>query len=239
MGAAAPPSNFRDLGGLRSTHGSLVPNRLLRAGLHDRPGEPPAGVEAGGVHVFDLRSERECVAPADPAALARHHPWPMHDPEWLAEPSRRTEEFFVASAVRQLRLAGPLLAAALEVLAAGEGVLLGCRLGKDRTGMIVLALGHLLGLGEDDLVADYCRTAAAYAAAPAWVRAYAERRGEPVAEVARRLAPSPAVPRGILSALGSAEPSIVEGWDLEPELIGRAARAVVSNAVPLTRGVMS
>lgn len=239
MGAAAPPSNFRDLGGLRGTHGTLAPHRLLRAGLHDLPAAPPAGVEAAGVHVFDLRSARECVPPADPAALARHHPWPMHDPEWLTDPARRTEEFFVASAVRQLSLAGPLLTAALGVLAAGEGVLLGCRLGKDRTGMTVLALGRLLGVGDDDLVADYCRTTLAYAAAPAWVRAYAERRGEPVADVARRLAPSPAVPRGILAALDSTEPSIVEAWGLDPELIGRAARAVVSNAVPLSRGVLS
>lgn len=105
--------------------------------------------------------------------------------------------------------------------------------------MTVLALGRLLGLDEDDLVDDYCRTGHAYAAEPEWVRQYAERRGEPVAAVARRLAPSPSIPRGILAALNSTEWSIVESWNLDPELIRRASRAVVSTTAPLTRGAPS
>lgn len=105
------------------------------------------------------------------------------------------------SALRLVPLAAGPVADAVTLLGRGERVYVGCRLGKDRTGLLVLLLGRLFGVPDETLVRDYMRTAAEYAAATDWVHGYAHARGEDVDRVAVRLKVTEKVPVGILAGL--------------------------------------
>lgn len=193
-----PPANERDLAGWATSAGPVRPGRLIRGALHTSaaPATPPAGADV--LHLIDLRRPDEGSGPV-PRWCQVHH-WPLQDPEW-SRSARRTPEFFVASALRLVDLAGGPVGAAVALLASGEPVYIGCRLGKDRTGLVVLLLGVLFGVPAADLVRDYLCTAQEYAAADDWVRGYARARGEDEAGVAARLRVPAEVPEGILTGL--------------------------------------
>lgn len=194
----APPANERDLAGWATLAGPVRPGHLIRGALHGcaAPAALPSGVDV--LHLIDLRRSDE--GSGQVPHWCRVHQWPLQDPEWNRT-ERRTPEFFVASALRLVNVAAGPVGVAVTLLAAGEPVYIGCRLGKDRTGLVVLLLGVLFGVPEADLVRDYLRTAQEYAAAVDWVRGYARARGEDEAGVAARLEVPAEVPEGILSGL--------------------------------------
>ena len=216
--------NTRDLGGLTCAGGTVRPGRIWRGALHsDRlPGGLPTGT--GLPHVFDLRLDRE--VPDGIGWPGRWHRWPLHDPEWTRG-SARDERYFIDSALRLLPAAGPCLAEVMGELAAGESVFIGCRLGKDRTGLVVLLLGLLLEVHRDELIADYLQTAASFRAAADWVAGYARQREEDPAAVLARLSPSELVPRGILAALPDGADELCARLGIAPELAHRARWSVV------------
>jgi protein-tyrosine phosphatase len=190
--------NTRDLGGLPCRDGVLRPGLVWRGAVHDL-GEPTLVASTPGPwHFFDLRHGGE--ARAAPSAGVCHHSWPLDDPARPRSGPKGTG-YFVASAIRLLPALSGCVEDLLATLARREPVFVGCRLGKDRTGLVVLVLGALLGVCRDALVRDYTRTARSFVDCPDWVAGYALRRGEDVADVRRRLSPSAEIPRGILSAL--------------------------------------
>jgi Tyrosine phosphatase family len=194
----ASPSNHRDLVGLMTSAGPLRPGRLLRGALHDG-NVPPVGLSGDGqIHLLDLRRQGE--GSGLPPSWVCPHSWPLHDPEWT-HGGARSPAFFVESALRLVPYAAGPVGDALDLLGRGESVYVGCRLGKDRTGLMVLLLGRLFNVPDAALVQDYAHTGAEYAGNTDWVRRYARDRGEDADKVAGRLAVIEDIPAGILAGL--------------------------------------
>jgi hypothetical protein len=181
--------------------------------------------DATPLHLFDLRHTDE--ATGTPPPYVCRHPWPLHDPQWVSG-ALRTLRFFVESSLRLVPLMAGPVGDAVTVLAGRGRVHLGCRLGKDRTGLMTLLLGRLLGIGDADLIADYIRTGQEYRSAPAWVESYARRRGERPADVLDRLAPTPGIPRAILTELPPRPQDLCMSLGLDAGRVQAAVLAVTT-----------
>lgn len=154
--------NVRDLGGLPTVWGGAIrTGALVRA---DRPG--PAAVrpilDYGVSMVVDLRlAGTECEV--DPSPLAGHPLYRnisvLRDEDTVLE---AMGDSLPAIYRAILDRCGANLAAVLHALAWAPpgGVLVHCHSGKDRTGLVVALLLELAGVAEDDIAADYARTAA-------------------------------------------------------------------------------
>jgi protein tyrosine/serine phosphatase len=219
----SPPGNFRDLGGWRTRAGTLRTGRLMRGALHDGATLPGVTGEGGRVHLFDLRQPTEGSRSAPPWVC--RHAWPLQDPQW-ARSAARTPRFFVDSALRLVPLAAAPVRDAVAVLARGDRVYVGCRLGKDRTGLILLLLGRMLEVEDAVLVEDYVRTAEEYRSAPAWVERYARSRNDDTDLVVARLEVPREIPRGILAGLPSGRGELCALLGLGSQDVGAALRAL-------------
>jgi protein-tyrosine phosphatase len=168
--------NFRDYGGYAATDGRLRQGLLWRSGQHcDATPDDLAGVaDLGIATVIDLRGDNErqlmpCLrhesfdglvlfAPGETAGseLAPHEEAGRGittADEARAAMTRLYENMpFRTVLVRSLTLY-------FEALATREGgSLLHCLAGKDRTGLAAALLHRLLGVHEDDVMADYLLT---------------------------------------------------------------------------------
>ncbi|MGY0541423.1 tyrosine-protein phosphatase [Nocardioides sp. YJ-D4] len=146
--------NVRDLGGLPSASGKVVRRgRIYRSDypLFAEGGDGPAAVRSLGLRtVVDLRrgSEvaAECVAWAaygvryvrHPIVSSRADSWHARYPSYL----ETGPESVVAAVVTLMD-------------SAGQPALFHCAAGKDRTGVVAAILLSLLGVGRDEIVADY------------------------------------------------------------------------------------
>lgn len=153
--------NLRDTGGLRTRDGRLLSHRrLLRSA--ELGWLPPAGAHAltdytgPGATYLDLRTEGEVAAGGEPTALVAEG-W-----RWQRHPLRdRTPEDEETAPEAQLRrylehLPRYRLAARAVLRALSSGpVLVGCRLGKDRTGLVVALVQHWLGVQRGDIIHDF------------------------------------------------------------------------------------
>jgi Tyrosine phosphatase family len=214
--------NTRDLGGLPVPGvGSLRPGRFWRGAAHDRP--IPALAMSLPVRFFDLRRPDEIVGPGRYRTV---HPWPLADPI-RRTPAERDIDHYVQSSLALLPGLGGCLTDLCATLATTtQPVFIGCRLGKDRTGFVVLVLCVLLGVADDAIIADYVRTAESFARAPEFVREYAAARNERPAEVLRRLSPTAETPRRILARLPHRE-SLRNELGIDRALLSRTREAVV------------
>jgi protein-tyrosine phosphatase len=162
-------ANFRDLGGLRTTAGHTVrPRRLLRSAslAHLSPGGVAALTALLGPAVYaDLRTDEEVDRDGAPDALvAAGWHWlriPVRDkppgrPDGDQDPPAR----YRAAMPRYLTAADEVATAATGAVA-GEmadvrrPVVLGCSLGKDRTGLVAALLLARLGVAAADIGADF------------------------------------------------------------------------------------
>jgi protein-tyrosine phosphatase len=167
--------NFRDYGGYAVTGGGRVKSELLwRSAQHgDATGADLEAIHGLGIsHVIDLRgpSERDakpCLRHPDFAANVWTYP---EETAGLALHTDAASGVMTADDARaaMLRLYEgiafrgnliPMLKLYLELLRRDEGPsLVHCVAGKDRTGFAVAVLQRILGVHDDDIMADYMLT---------------------------------------------------------------------------------
>lgn len=170
--------------------GGLRPGSVFRTGWTLLAGCPDADAQlAPRRWSVDLRSspERELLTEGARRRLA-HVPVDM--PGVAARlRGRPTSDNYVSLYQDMARSCGTEIAAVIRVTAdrLSQGVVLGCSLGKDRTGVVVALLLKLLGLPvRDILTADTAALETASGCTPA-VDAYARQRGINGAELIRRM----------------------------------------------------
>ncbi|MDH6130459.1 tyrosine-protein phosphatase [Kitasatospora sp. GP82] len=161
--AASP---FLDIPGIRNLRdaavGPIRPGLVYRSGsLNSLTPEGAQRLKALGIRsVVDLRGATELEHwPNHLHGLdltVRHFPvLPEHRPGERLWPEEQADLYpFMAES------AGPALAATVRHLI-GSGalpVLLHCAVGKDRTGLTIAVLQHLLGAAEADITADFVRS---------------------------------------------------------------------------------
>lgn len=168
--------NFRDYGGYEGRNGRLKTGMLWRSGQHGgaSPADLAAVSELRLATVIDLRGDSErrdmpCLRHDDFDGLVLFAPGETAGSE-LAPHEQAGSGIVTAdearAAMTKLYAAMPFrpvlvrsLTLYFEALATREGPsLLHCLAGKDRTGLAVALLHRLLGIHDDDVMADYVLT---------------------------------------------------------------------------------
>ncbi|MBN1091724.1 tyrosine-protein phosphatase [Blastococcus sp. TML/M2B] len=154
-------ANSADLGGLPAPRGSEVPTgRVIRANTPARLSEEDLAA-AHAVRfavVLDLRSSEELVACPHPLANSPAYRWlPLIDPAAEAGEDfsryRTLGEIYSSSLQRNAAHIAAIFGA---VASAPPGpVLISCRAGRDRTGMIAALLLDLAGVDRQAIAADH------------------------------------------------------------------------------------
>ncbi|MGY2130242.1 tyrosine-protein phosphatase [Blastococcus sp. SYSU DS0617] len=155
--------NSADLGGLELSHGRRVPaGRIVRA---DTPAklteaELAAARAVGFEAVLDLRSHdevRDCPHPL--AQLPGYRSVPLIDPAAEAREDmsryRTLGEIYSSSLQRNATHIAAIFVALAEAPQGPGPVLVCCRAGRDRTGMVVALLLDLAGAKREVIAADY------------------------------------------------------------------------------------
>ena len=149
--------NARDVGGLVGAEGRRVrTGALMRSDDHHRlTPATVAAIRASGVtRIVDLRWARECQQYPSPFAgdaLYRHVPMladvlTYHPPADSYAPMLDHNQQRIAAAFRTVAQAPP------------GGVVVHCRSGRDRTGVLVGLLLAAAGVSPAEIAADYSRT---------------------------------------------------------------------------------
>lgn len=157
--------NVRHMGGYRTRDGRETRPTIIRsASLHRlTDGGVDSFVAAGIRTVVDLRSEKECDEFRTPNMAAhgvRHVIAPVFQGD--ASPAAFSEGFAGFGPIYQSMLDTGAVAyrTLLEVIADEDGgVLFHCAAGKDRTGVAAALLLDLVGVADDQIVADYAESA--------------------------------------------------------------------------------
>ena len=234
------PLNFRDLGGYRGADGRTVRwRRVFRSdSLFRVTPEDAAHVveELGLATIVDLRTAEEIAVfgrgALESAGLHYHHvpildETQRTDPELF--PKRPLDELYVL----MLDTAGHQVAKVLRLLAGHDAhpVVFHCAAGKDRTGVVAAVLLGLLGVDDEDVVADYALTAEVMPTMIERFRAYAESRGEVREMPAHAFSADPSTMRAVLDALRRRYGS-VEGYaaalGLGPDVVEELRAALLT-----------
>lgn len=191
--------NTRDLGGLPLRDGRRTAfDALIRCGSGTSAIPPVARVLAarhGRVRLVDLRGDGEVVDEPDHQGILVRR-LTMSDPVHRGRGgATRDAAYFVAHYRRLLPRAFEVAGEVMSILADDPSpVVVTCRLGKDRTGLVVMVVLRVLGVAPRWIVRDFALTARFFTAAGEWVDQYASTRGEPPVAVLRRLVLPPSVP---------------------------------------------
>jgi protein-tyrosine phosphatase len=235
--------NSRDLGGLRLLNGGRTEfGRVFRAAMGRQAIPEAVRVLARTVgspaHFVDLRSPREVRVPESRTGAGPHpdvvvHRFSLHDPQFSDVAHHlRTPSVFARHYEALIRPAVPVVAAVAELAAGGyRPVMIGCLLGKDRTGVVAMLLLHLAGVRLADIASDFALTARAFRRSPEQVAALAAARGEPPAEVMRRCEIPASVVRQILLGLSQVPGGRAAAWErlgVNP-VIAAAARSSLNS----------
>jgi protein-tyrosine phosphatase len=187
--------NARDLGGHltpqgRTRYGAVVrseaPTRLTAAGRERLR-------EHGITGFVDLRSEEEAAAEPSPFAGGRgYRRVPILDrPAMQAvRGMRRSEDLLRFMVFDRTELIGEALLNVLDLSADG-GVLIHCRVGKDRTGVVAALLLLNAGVDPADVAADHARSEANLEPLLASLAVEARTDEERAEAGMRRFAPTP------------------------------------------------
>jgi protein tyrosine/serine phosphatase len=167
--------NFRDYGGYAVSGGGRVREGLLFRSAQHGGATPDDLLKIGSIGlstVVDLRGEKErranpCKRPEGFAAQVLFHEgetaaMPPHLQAKLETVNAENMRAATADVYRSLPMRPGLLdifARYFEALADRDGPsLVHCFAGKDRTGIAVALLHHILGVHEDDILDDYLLT---------------------------------------------------------------------------------
>jgi protein-tyrosine phosphatase len=149
--------NARDLGGLPAGSGTIQPGRIYRSARPDLLTE--AGwqqlADAGVSTVIDLRNDYERLE-VRVLDVVHHHPVEdQQDAEFMAEWGERLDSpAYYGEALR--RWPGMITSVFARIADAPPGgVLVHCKAGRDRTGMIIAMLLTLVGTPVADILDDY------------------------------------------------------------------------------------
>jgi protein-tyrosine phosphatase len=160
--------NFRDAGGYRTGDGRSV--RYARLYRSDSLGKLSARdwdqFRSLGVRmVIDLRHRHEVEARGripDSDGIRYHNISIEHRPydQAALSPAIEPARFLADRYAELTEDGGAEIRQVLELLAADGGapVVIHCAAGKDRTGVLTALILALLGVADDDIVADYART---------------------------------------------------------------------------------
>jgi protein-tyrosine phosphatase len=171
--------NFRDLGGLSASGGTVRPGLLYRSDSLAYASERDARRlirDLGVVTVVDLRGQFEVDrlgrGPLADAPVA-YLPAPIVDVSWADDLSQHY--------LSMLAERGTLLASVIRRLAQPGALpaVFHCEAGCDRTGVLAAAVLSLLGVPDEEIAEDYALTAPAMPAIHARVREVAIRLGLP------------------------------------------------------------
>lgn len=168
--------------------GELLPGLVLRTGWTLLRGCPGADARLPErARRIDLRSTPERgPQPAD-AGRTRHLPI---DVAGVAQrlSGRPVEAQYAALYQDMVEQCGETIAAVLQAVADGleHGVIIGCSLGKDRTGVTIALLLRLLGIPERDILAADRAALTASSRCAAAMTQYAGVRGVSTDELVRR-----------------------------------------------------
>jgi protein tyrosine/serine phosphatase len=163
--------NFRDYGGYPAAGGRLVSGRLFRSGHHHQA--TPADLDAFAGHgvatIIDLRGDSEramhpCRRHADFMAEVIFAPGEtVEHVGQQVDPGNRSALDARMQAIYRILPFIPALAGTyqlyLQALADRPGgSMVHCFAGKDRTGVAVALVHHLVGVHRDDMIEDYLRS---------------------------------------------------------------------------------
>jgi len=159
--AAAPAAaNLRDLGGLRFERGGITRSGVLyRSDCPTTDSQPGSGIPIWPpASVVDLRFDSEVGAFPTPwpnGVQPSHVPPYSQDALQALPPGTSLGELYI-------HILGSsshgLVAAAVAAMSGEAPVLVHCRAGKDRTGLVIALLLLLAGVERDDVITDYLRT---------------------------------------------------------------------------------
>ncbi|MEV8373944.1 tyrosine-protein phosphatase [Kribbella sp. NPDC056861] len=149
--------NARDLGGLPAGSGTIQPGRVYRSARPDLLTEDGwQQLEQAGVGtVIDLRNDHERLE-VRVLDVVHHHPIEdQQDTEFMAVWGERLDSpAYYSEALR--RWPGLITSVFARIADAPEGgVLVHCKAGRDRTGMIIAMLLQLVGTPVADILDDY------------------------------------------------------------------------------------
>jgi protein tyrosine/serine phosphatase len=170
--------NVRDLGGHSVSDGAVVRTGLLYrgAGLHQLGDADVEAVTALGLRtVFDLRTPGELRRfgefPSDRVAVVRHHA-PMLKHTWRREQDSGTAvEMLGRRYASMLESGRDAVRVVVERIGDPEALPAAffCAAGKDRTGVMAAILLAMLGVPDDEIVADYALSEASMPALMSWL----------------------------------------------------------------------
>lgn len=149
--------NVRDLGGYGCPGGETVFGKLIRSAVpeHLTPEDIALFQKVGLTDVIDLRADLELRQA--PNAFCGVEGVTVHSIPFLSDAADipQTDEAVPASYLAIAR--HPNMAKVMRVFLNAKGAtLFHCSAGKDRTGTTAALLLLLAGVGEDDIIADYC-----------------------------------------------------------------------------------
>ena len=178
--------NVRHIGGYRTRDGRRTSEHFIRSsGLHRLTPESLGHLrERGLLTVIDLRSgkEREEFPTPELAPLGIHHVFaPVFESD--ASPTGLANEFPGYATVYRtfLETGREAYRTVLETVATtGGGLLYHCAVGKDRTGVATALLLDLVGVDDEQIIADFSESAANLAPMlPQWKEGMATRGMNP------------------------------------------------------------
>jgi protein-tyrosine phosphatase len=183
--------NFRDLGGHVTPDGTVRAGRVYRSDslAHVEAEHVEHLVEERGIRtVIDLRGASEVDAypnhPMRDAGATIHH-IPLIDPARRGESGVEWATMTLVDLYKFiLDTSAPRFVEVLQIIAepANHPLVFHCAAGKDRAGLVAATVLGLLRVGDDAIVADYARTAAALDALLARALARAAHTGQPPAD---------------------------------------------------------
>lgn len=183
----APELGFRDVGGVPTEDGRRVrTGAIFRSAMPRDGGERARVLESAAIRgVCDLRGGRGDMSPGlapepgDRVIALPYVPWSLvgHD---RAEVAELLTAVYVEAAAEAVRPDSALSRAVRHVvLEAPRPTVVWCTGGRDRTGMVIALVLHVLGVADGAIADDYAQSAAALVAQVHGerTRAARERRG--------------------------------------------------------------